>query len=398
MKKNTTAFKRIVFSLLFVLIIVFSLVALTFLLRPKMNTKISGFKHETATQIIGEKENTIDVLVLGDSLAYRSVSPLRIWKKSGITSYVCATPSQKLFYSEEFLHLAFKTQSPKIVLLETNTVFRAFTFSEVMENRLETSLGFFRHHNRWKSLTKKDITGVLSVDYSQQNPFKGFRFTRRAEKTDTTGYMRYSSLAEEIDDINVRLIKRMNNYCKKHGAKLVLYSAPSVENYNYPKHNALRALANRIDCTYIDMNLKRKEIPINWRYSSMDGGDHLNYVGSMKVSNYLSKYFKQLNLFEDKRKNPEYSDWDDCYSQFVTLKKLKNDERETQRAKSRSEKNEQERLEKEQEKLRNATGNPSAILPTNPSGDLVTLPETTSNAAASKGSEKKPSGSSKAKK
>lgn len=381
MKKNI--FNKIICSLLFVSIIFSSVVALTFFVRPKTNTKAAGYKHASAMQVTAEDKNTLDVLVLGDSLAYRSICPLRVWQKSGITSYVCGTPSQRLCYSEEFLRLTFENQSPKIVFVETNAIFRDTDVSQILTNELEKSLDFFRFHNRWKTLTRADITSALSVNYSCKSDMKGYRFSRKAKITDTTGYMAYTTDVEAIAHLNEMLIKRISRLCKKNGARLVLYSAPSVENYDYARHNALTDLAETLGCEYIDMNLMRSEVPVNWKYSSTDGGDHLNYAGAIKVSDYVAKYLSELKLFEDKRLDPNYSEWNAALQKFNEEHKIKSDEKEAHRAKKKAAKKLREQLEKEQKKLQNATGNPSATLPaTTPNEDETTSAVQTSASLA----------------
>lgn len=202
---------------------------------------------------------------------------------------------------------------------------------------------------------------------------KGYRFSRKARKTSTSGYMTYTTDVETIARLNEMLIKNINRLCKKNGARLVLYSAPSVENYDYARHNALTDLAEELGCEYIDMNLMRSEIPINWKYSSTDGGDHLNYVGAIKVSDYVAKYLTELGLFKDKRLDSEYAGWNASLQKFIDDNKIKSDESEAKRAKKRIVKNHLKRLQKEQEKLQNATGNPSATLPaTTPNEDETT--------------------------
>lgn len=389
MKKNI--FNKIICSLLFVSIIFSSVVALTFFVRPKVNTKAAGYKHASAMQVTAEDKNTLDVLVLGDSLAYRSICPLRVWQKSGITSYVCGTPSQRLCYSEEFLRLTFENQSPKIVFVETNAIFRPTDVSHVLTNYLERNLSFFRFHNRWKTLSKNDITSALSVNYSYKSDVKGYSFSRKARKTSTSGYMTYTTDVETIARLNEMLIKNINRLCKKNGAKLVLYSAPSVENYDYARHNALTDLAEKLGCEYIDMNLMRSEIPINWKYSSTDGGDHLNYVGAIKVSDYVAKYLTELGIFKDKRLDSEYAGWNASLQKFIDDNKIKSDESEAKRAKKRIIKNHLKRLQKEQEELRNATGNPSATLPSTTVNDeeTTTAVQTSASLAAESTSQAK---------
>ena len=84
-------------SLAFIGVFVCILTALSFLFVPKDNTRGAGLDDQSANAILNEKENTIDTLFLGDSESYTSFIPMKIWKEYGITSYVCGTPSQKLY-------------------------------------------------------------------------------------------------------------------------------------------------------------------------------------------------------------------------------------------------------------------------------------------------------------
>lgn len=74
-----------------------------------------------ANGILGEENNTIDALFVGDSLVYTAISPMVIWEKYGISSYDLSTSAQFLYESYSFLDKALKTQKPKIVFLEVNT-------------------------------------------------------------------------------------------------------------------------------------------------------------------------------------------------------------------------------------------------------------------------------------
>ncbi|MDE6110708.1 MAG: hypothetical protein K2F65_02200, partial [Eubacterium sp.] len=105
----------------FVLIIAVILLALSPVFMPKTNKDL---KDKSAQGFLAEPDNSIDVLVVGDSLAYSSIIPLKLFHDYGITSYVCSTPSQKLSYSEDFVRRFFENQKPKLVVLETDGVFR----------------------------------------------------------------------------------------------------------------------------------------------------------------------------------------------------------------------------------------------------------------------------------
>ncbi|MDE5670311.1 MAG: hypothetical protein K2I14_02445, partial [Eubacterium sp.] len=107
----------------FVLVIAVILLALSPVFMPKTN---KGLKDKSAQGFLAEPDNSIDVLFVGDSLAYSTFIPLKIFNDYGISSYVCGTPSQTLAYSEDFIRRAFKNQKPKLVVLETDSVFRRF--------------------------------------------------------------------------------------------------------------------------------------------------------------------------------------------------------------------------------------------------------------------------------
>ena len=61
---------------------------------------------------------------------------------------------------------------------------------------------------------------------------------------------------------------------------------------NYAKENEL---------PYIDLNMKTKEIGIDWKTDSYDKGDHLNLHGAQKVTAYMGKYLTENYSMPDHR-------------------------------------------------------------------------------------------------
>ena len=261
-------------------------------------------RNQSFTGITTEKKDVIDVVVLGDSESYTSVSPMKLWQDTGISAYVCGQSGQKIQETYYMLKTALKNQSPKVVILETNTLFRQQgTIKDV-----QTSIGelanyyfpVFRYHNSWKLLLKeKEVP---------QKDYKGFSIREAVNSYDGGEYMNETDAKEEIP-LFVRIyMDKIQKICKEREIELLLVSAPSPMNYNYQKHNAIAEYAKEKGLSYLDLNLK-KELGMNWKVDSMDKGDHLNLSGAHRVTAYLGTYLKEQYQLSDHRSEEQYQEW-----------------------------------------------------------------------------------------
>lgn len=306
--------KRILRAIAFFMGLVLLLLLTSNLLTPKDNREESGMEEVSANGILGEKKNSIEVLVLGDSESYSSINPLQIWRDTGYTSYVCGTSGQPLDYTETMLHRAFENQSPKIVILETNAIYRKLSKKTEVFATMTNYFSVFRYHNRWKSLLVSDLTKYPT--YTWTDEYKGYRHRLKVEASDTKGYMKQTEEKEEIASVNRHYVEAIQKYCDAKGAKLVLLSTPSTVNWNYKRHNGIQELATEMGVEYIDLNLMPKEVPIDWSQDTRDKGDHLNYYGAKKVTAYLSDYLSKTGLLTSQKGNPAYASWDKDLSKF----------------------------------------------------------------------------------
>lgn len=309
--------KRIVSCVLFVAILLGLLQVSSLVFQPKSNDKASGIHYPRANGILSEPKDSIDTVFIGDSEVYHSFIPLNIWRDYGITSYDVSSPSQKLVYSMEFLKKTFEKQSPKIVFLETNAIFRKSYFEDEITYKAEQIFPVFRYHDRWKNLQLKDFSAT--VEYTANENNKGYYFTKKSKPATDKAikeYMKYSDVSAPILSTNKKYLKEIAEFCKKHGTKLVLISTPSTKNWNYQRHNAMEAFSKDLGVDYIDTNLLRDDIPIDWKKDTKDKGDHLNYNGAVKVTDYIGKYLDDTKLFKDKRNDPSYDNWNTCLDKF----------------------------------------------------------------------------------
>lgn len=309
--------KRILAFFLFAVFLMAILLAASFVFMPKNNMSEFGMEEAQANGILGEKENTIDVLVLGDSESYSAITPMQIWKDAGYTAYVCGTSAQSLNYTSVLLRRAFEKQQPKVVILETNAIYRKISSNQAVGTELANYFSVFQYHNRWKSLGLHDFTGKAKFTWTDD--YKGYRYRTKVDPARQKEYMKPTDKAAGIPNLNIQYVREMKQFCDENGSRLVLVSTPSTVNWNFQRHNGIQKLANDIGCEYMDLNLMNDRIQIDWSKDTRDKGDHLNHFGAVKVSRFLSEYLKETGLLTDHREDPAYAKWNDSLKKYETV-------------------------------------------------------------------------------
>lgn len=262
-----------------------------------------SYRNKSYFRILREPPRTVDVMIAGDSLSYTSTSPLEMWDQHGFTSYVCGQAGQRIQESYYMLRTAFKTQAPKLVVLEGHTLFSG---QQGVEGRIEGFkeainyyFPFYRNHDAWKTL-------VTDRRYPEEN-YKGFAFQSTIKPYENGPYMEETDQEEMITGLEEEYLGKIVNLCREHGAKLLLLSTPSPVNYNYMRHNRLERCARESGIDYLDLNLI--DLGMDWEEDSLDHGDHLNYYGAEKVTRYLGQYLSSHYKLEDRRNDPAYASW-----------------------------------------------------------------------------------------
>ncbi|MDD2960037.1 MAG: hypothetical protein PHR92_16260 [Lachnospiraceae bacterium] len=331
--------KHILSGLLFAAGLLLLLSAASYAMIPKDNKEEAGMEDESANGILAEGKNTIDVLVVGDSLAFCTIDPLLIWEQYGFTSYLCSTPSQKLFYTEEFVEKAFRNQSPKMVFLETDALFREYTNGAAVQNRAERVLPVLRYHDRWKKMKPDEL--FRQPEYTYRSSSKGFAYKPDVDGIKTKKKeVKPAGPDDAVPGRNRKELKKIARVCKENGAELILLSVPSRKDWNMDRHNIIDSLARELGVVYFDMNMKEEEVGIDWKTETKDQGEHLNYDGARKATAYFGKYLAEKNILTDHRGDEAYKTWDKDKKRF---------EKEIEKEKKKLEK-EKKKLEKEKKK------------------------------------------------
>ena len=298
--------KKCLRALAFLLVLGGLLAPVSLLLYPKNNTEEAGMLYASAAEILSQPENSIDVLFLGDSEAYSSFIPLSLWEQTGVPGFVCSSLDQKTYETVELLRMALSCQKPKVVVLETNVLYRVYPSTDRLAPLVEAKIPALRYHDRWKSLTKADFFSL--PDFTAASPDRGYHLLLKEKSADTECYMQPMEEWEPLSRSNQGDLKKIQALCRENGAELLLFSSPSPTNWTMRRHNTVTDTAESLGLPYIDGNLL--DLGLNWDTDTSDGGDHLNYFGAQKVTSWLGSYLTRNYPLENRKSDPSYAQWD----------------------------------------------------------------------------------------
>lgn len=304
---------KVIKSLMFIFIFGILFGFFSYLLSPKYNLNKFDFINTSLYNITSEKTNTIDVLAIGDSLVYSSISPMEIYGLYGYTVFNCSQPAQLVTEAYDYYKAALKTQKPKVVLVEADVLFRNInkksTFNKFRE-LYRRSIPLIVYHNNWKKIIVKNN--------NVNDNLKGFVYSKKINAGSKKEYMIKTNETRPIPKENMHYLKEIIKLSNDNNIKLIFVGLPSQKSWNYAKHNTITELSKELKFTYINLNLV-DELNIDWSKDTKDKGTHLNYFGAVKVSKYIGNYLKNLNLISSKKNDPSYDEWNSFYNSYKNL-------------------------------------------------------------------------------
>lgn len=281
------------------------------LVKPKTYTTESGVESRDihAVNVLSEPAQTLQVLFLGDSEIQTGVLPMELWKTHGITSYICGQSGQRTMESYFWLKEVLKTQTPKLVVLETDQFYHCrdiqTELKHVIKNAAHYYFPVFKYHNRWKAwFNQSDVASK-----TERNPLKGYNYHDETRPYTGGPYMEETDKKERSKPMVRFWIDRILDLCRKNNIEVLLIGVPAPLNWSYERHNEVNEYALGKGVPYLDFNLMEKELKINWKTDTMDGGDHLNMNGAKKVTEYLGAYLKKNYALSDYRENQMFQYW-----------------------------------------------------------------------------------------
>ncbi len=336
MNKDIIKEKAIEITKIIAFIIVFMLLLESLSLTVFSGKVATNYKNKfrDAYSFINEPDNTIQIVGVGNSDLYCSLSPLDLWKNYGYTSTVCGSPNQTISESQNLLEQVLETQSPKLVIIEVdmfydhkprknNYVEKTGTMTdffdgakpEHFEQEVENTFSIFKFHNYWKG----GNSNKKNTPYNAH----GYKFNNKVCKLKKKNYMKTTMLSEEITSINKKKIESLISLCRSKKAEVIFVAMPSVSSWNYERHNGVKQYAKGKNIPFLDFNLCYKEMGISMKTCFRDNGNHLNYDGAKAVTEYLGKYISDNYSLENLSDNSSYESWNDSLKKFEKFRKSK---------------------------------------------------------------------------
>lgn len=282
-----------------------------------------------------------DVVFIGDCEVYENFSPITLWEKYGITSYIRGSAQQMIWQSYYLMEETFRYETPKVMVFNVlsmkydtpestgdqsrreaynrmtldgmrwsaskwNAVMASMTQEERdWEGQYSYLFPLLRFHDRWSALTKDDFTYWLHRDVVSDNGY----LMQTGVKPLGDEYVERPLVDYSFGENSWYYLDKMVQLCKEKGTQLVLIKAPALSPVWWEQWDQQIAdYAKENDLLYINMLEAQEEIGIDWTSDTYDAGLHLNVYGAEKASAWFGKILREDCAVPDRRAEKTVAD------------------------------------------------------------------------------------------
>jgi hypothetical protein len=323
MKRNKKAF-------IYFAVTAAAVLGILYLLQLLFMPKYMGAVREGALVAEYYNEKTPhDVIFIGDCEVYENFSPVALWEKYGITSYIRGTPQQLIWQSYYLLEETLMYEKPKVVVFNVlsmkygepqNEAYNRMTLdgmrlSPVKIKAVEASMTpeedlpsyifpFLRFHSRWSELSSDDVKYMFG-----KKPVSHNGYLMRVDIKAAGQPPIPQKLADyTFSDVCYNYLDMMVELCKENGIQLILIKAPSIYPHWYDEwEEQMVDYADRKGLMYINFLKLNEQTGLDLRTDTYDSGLHLNIYGAEKLSAYLGGILKRDFNLTDHRADKELS-------------------------------------------------------------------------------------------
>lgn len=286
------------------------------------------------------EDNTLDYIGVGSSHMYCTLNPLEVWKESGVAGFVLATQQQPLMASYHYIKEAFKTQSPKYVILEGYMICRESTrdsavlydaidplkpsFNKLQminqlveyDERPNYYFNILKYHTRWDSITANTVNSLFEKHI---DTYKGF-VPLQGNFSGVNAVPNYENTKDiELSEFNLEILNDIYELTTKNNAELIIMFAPYDVGLSdfCEKIKAGIKWAKSKDVMVLDYCELVNDIGIDPACDYYDAG-HLDVSGAAKVSSHFASILSkrglgQNTLIDTKKWQADYDTYVQCF-------------------------------------------------------------------------------------
>lgn len=316
--------KRLLTAVAVILIMIGTLYILERLLIPK---HVSAIVEGSLIEEYYKEETGHDVVFVGDCEVYESFSPITLWERYGITSYIRGSAQQLIWQSYYLLEETLRYEKPEVVVFNVLAMqydqpqkeaynrmaldgmkmslskLKSVRASMMEHEKLvEYIFPLLRYHSRWSELTSEDFRYMFRKDKLFHNGYY-----MRVDVRPVETMPRARKLPDyQFGERAYYYLDRMVELCKENDIELVLIKVPSLYPHWYDEWEAqIEDYAERYGLLYINFLELIDEVGIDYSQDTYDAGLHLNVTGAEKMSIYFGKVLQDTFGLKDRRKDPD---------------------------------------------------------------------------------------------
>ena len=325
----------IIQSTTFIVIFLLLFIAVSYMVRTNGDVKdrFSGF--------YAEKDNTLDIVMIGSSPVFPYYAAPKLWGETGIAMYPLSSNVQRPVAMKYLVEEAEKSQSPELYIFEM----RMFTMEDAglrdnmaytrgvtdnmrysylryktiqamvpedhEEGRISFYLDIIKYHTNWKMLALS--SEWANMTYHKSHPLKGYTIKDEVgprTMPDCGGAEGVKAIPQEQETH----LRDLMDYMRAEGKDALFIVSPYGETLEEQQmYNYIEEIVSSSGYPFLNMNNYYEEIGIVFEEDYADYGSHTNALGAEKCTDFLQKYLQEHYHFTDRRGDSAYASWDESY-------------------------------------------------------------------------------------
>lgn len=319
----------------FIGIFLLLLIAVSYIVRTngEVKDRFSGF--------YAEKDDTLDIVMIGSSPVFPYYAAPKIWGETGIAMYPLSSNVQRPVAMKYLVEETEKSQSPQLYIFEMRMftmedeglrenmaytrgvtdnmrysylrykTIQAMVPEDDEEERISFYLDIMKYHTNWKMLVIP--SEWANMTYHKANPMKGFEFKDEVAPCTMPECGGAEGMTEIPPEQEIYL-RDLLDYLKAGNKNALFIVSPYGESVKEQQmYNYMEEIAASYGYLFLNMNNYYEEIGIVFEEDFADYGSHTNAVGADKCTDFLEKYLQEHYHFADRRGDAAYSSWDESY-------------------------------------------------------------------------------------